>query len=354
MGAIPTKMTAGPWGNDDKGDDKGGANNGDPSPSKGSPWLPDDNSGDTRRPRGFDDLLRRSPFGPRLPSLPGGGKAWRWAALGVVGLWVIFTSVHRLEPEEDGVITRLGSYSRSVGPGISMTLPSPFERLIKVPSRRQVTENIPDGDVQNLVLTGDANIINLAYSVRWTVKQPERFVFQVKGQSETIRAAAESAMRASVANFTLAQAIGPGRTDIQQQVLVRLQAMLDHYGMGVRIEGVSIRNAGPPSEVQEAFNRVNAARQQAESAMNQARGEAARVVQLAQGDAAEFDALYEQYRLSPDVTRRRLYYETMEAVLRPSEKTVVTSGGAVPYLPLPPVTRRPATPATSSSGGARP
>lgn len=355
MGVTSSEMAAGPWGSDDKAD----GDNGDAPPPKGSPWLPGGASGEGggQRARGFDELLRRSPFGPNLPGLPGGGKIWRVAALGMVFLWIAATSVHSLDPEEDGVITRLGSYSRTVGPGISLTLPLPFERLVKVPSRRVVTENIPNGDAQNLVLTGDANIINLAYSVRWTVKQPERYVFQVEGQSETIRAAAESAMRASVANFTLAQAIGSGRTDIETQVARRLQAILDFYRMGVRIDGVSIRGSGPPNEVEEAFNEVTAARQQAESATNQARGDASRWVRQAEGEAADFDLIYEQYRQSPDVTRRRLYYETMEAVLMPSDKTVVTSGGTVPYLPLPQVQRRPPTPTTATppaSGGAQP
>lgn len=346
-------MAVGPWGDDDKNE----GTNGENPPPKGSPWLPGGAGGEGggQRPRGFDDMLRRNPFGPGLPTMPGGRRFWLWGALGVLLLWVAITSIHILEPEEDGVITRLGSYSRTVGPGVSITLPSPLERLVKVPSRRVVTENIPEGETQNLVLTGDANIINLAYSVRWTVKQPERYVFQVEGQSETIRAAAESAMRASVANFTLAQAIGSGRTAIEIQVAQRLQILLDYYRMGVRIEGVSIRESGPPSEVEEAFNQVNAARQQAESAANEARGYAARVVRQAEGDAADFDRVYEQYRLSPDVTRRRLYYETMEAVLTPSEKTVIASGGTVPYLPLPPVERRPApTPPPPVSEGARP
>ncbi|MEQ1510031.1 MAG: protease modulator HflK [Sphingopyxis sp.] len=351
------EMAAGPWG----GEDAPEGENGEAPPPKGSPWLPGGEAGrgNGARSRGFDEILKRSPFGPGLPQFSGGGKIWRWTLLAIALLWIGLTSVHSLEPEEDGVITRFGSYSRTVGPGVSLTLPLPIERLIKVPSRRVVTENIPANAGQNLVLTGDASIINLAYSVRWTVKQPERYVFQVEGQSETIRAAAESAMRASVANFTLAQAIGSGRTDIELQVARRLQAILDYYRMGVRIDGVSIRDSGPPTEVEAAFNQVNAARQTAESAANQARGYAARVVRQAEGEAADFDTIYEQYRQSPEVTRRRLYYETMEAVLTPSDKTIVASGGTVPYLPLPQVQRRPApprapSPAAPTTGEANP
>ncbi|MEQ1689133.1 MAG: protease modulator HflK, partial [Sphingopyxis sp.] len=116
---LSSPMAAGPWGGDDKGDGEGSEN----APPKGSPWLPGSGAGNDRdgqRPRRIDDLLRRNPFGPGLPTMPGGRRLWLWGALGVVLLWVAFTSIHILEPEEDGVITRLGSYSRTVGPGVSL------------------------------------------------------------------------------------------------------------------------------------------------------------------------------------------------------------------------------------------
>ncbi len=329
-----------PWGGgDDAGDTKG------TEPARGSPWLPPrggtggGGGGGPRRPQGLDDLLKRSPFGPQMPRMPGGRNLWGAVAGGIALLWVATTSIHMLDAGEEGVVTRLGSYSRTLQPGLALTLPAPIERVDKVVLReRQV--DIPGGTAQNLVLTGDANIINLGYRVRWNVRDPERYLFQVNDPDNTVRDAAESAMRATIANFTLAQALTSGRAEIETQVQRRLQAILDRYGSGIRVVGVSILASVPPAEVEEAFNEVNAAQQQAEGFQNSARANAQQILQRAQGDAGEFDLIYEQYRLAPEVTRRRLYYETMERVLRPAEKTVVESGGTVPYLALPDARRR--------------
>jgi len=343
----------GPW--SDNGD-SGGPSGGDPQ--RGSPWMPTSGGGDGRKqgrgPRGLDDLLRGGPFGPNLPGgLPQGRNLWLAVGGGLVALWLAFTSMHRLDSQEEGVVTRLGSYSRTLGPGIGFTLPAPFEQVVKVPVRQIQTEDFPQGCGQNLVLTGDQNIIHLAYTVRWTVKDPERYLFQLDDPRGTLRDATESAMRATVANFTLAQAIGSGRTDIEQQVQQRLQAILDAYASGIRIEGVAIRDSGPPTEVEEAFNNVNAAKQRSESLLNQARAYAEQVERRAEGDAAQFDSIYEQYRLAPEVTRRRLYYETMERILTKSDKTVVDSRGVVPYMALPDARRAPA-PAPAPAATATP
>lgn len=307
-------------------------------------------------PGSFDEILARSPFGGNGAGLPGGRSIWAWGAAALIGLWVATTSVHQLDPEEEGVVTRLGSYSRTVGSGVSWTLPSPIEHMIKLPVREVQAETIPGGTGQNLVLTGDANIINLAYTVRWTIKDPELFQFQDENPRATIRDAAESAMRATVANFTLEQAITSGKQDIAVQVQQRLQAILDRYAIGVRIEGIAISDSAPPAEVEDAFSKVQAARQEAESYANQARGYAQQVRNRAEGDAAQFDRLYAEYRLAPEVTRRRIYYETMERVLGPAQKTVVSGNGVNPYMALPEVRRRaapatppPAAPAAASS-----
>lgn len=350
-----------PWG----GGDSSGGSGGDGGKG-GSPWLPPAGGGGgggsgggsgPRRPTGLDDMLKRGPFGPKLPQLPGGQKMWMWIGAGILGLWVFSTSFHVIGAAEEGVVTRLGSYSRTVGPGINITFPMPVERLQVVSTTEIRTIDIPEGQEANFVLTGDANIINLAYTVRWNVRDPERFLFQLDDPEGAVRDAAESAMRSTVANFTLAQAIGPGMTQIEGQVQERLQTILNSYRAGVNIEGVAIRRSVPPAEVEEAFNQVNAAKQRSESFLNQARAYSAQVVARAEGDAAQFDRLYEQYRLAPEVTRRRLYFETMERILTKSEKTVVESGGVTPYMALPDVRRRaqPAQPAAAAQPqGGRP
>jgi len=168
-------------------------------------------------------------------------------------------------------------------------------------------------------------------------------------------------MRAVVATTTLEQAIGTGRTVIEQRVAELTQQILNDYKSGVRIQGVAIKQAAAPAQIVEDFNAVTAAQQEAIANLNQSRSYAQQVVARAQGEAASFDKVYEQYRLAPEVTRRRMYYETMEAVLAKSDKTIVeTPGGVVPYLPLrngkrladPEVAPRAAQPATPAPAAA--
>jgi len=128
---------------------------------------------------------------------------------------------------------------------------------------------------------------------------------------------------------------------VEQEVLANLQTILDAYHSGIAVQGVSINKVDPPARVEDAFKDVSSAQQDADAAMNRARAYAQQVLARAQGDAAQFDRLYAQYRLAPAVTRRRMYYETMESVLAKTDKTIVEGGGGVtPYLPLPEVRRR--------------
>ena len=141
-------------------------------------------------------------------------------------------------------------------------------------------------------------------------------------------------MREVMGTVTLADAFGPRRSEIEQQVALRMQQLLDDYKSGVRIRGVAIKQADPPAIVNDAFKSVTAAQQAKQANINNANTYAQQILARAQGDAAAFDKVYEQYRLSPEVTRRRMYYETMEAVLSNTDKTIVEPGGVTPYLPL--------------------
>ena len=327
-----------------------------PRKAKASPWLPPEGAEappkSGARPGSFDAMLRKGAFSAQLPSLPGGQSTWGLIAAGVLGFWLVLTSVHKLEPAEEGVVTRFGSFSRIIGPGVSLTMPAPFEQVHKRSVRSITTFDFPDSAGENLILTGDQNIINLAYSVRWSIKQPELFEFQSDDPEGTIRDAAESAMRATIANFTLAQALGPGRNDIEMQMQRQLQAILDHYQIGVRVEGVAVRDSNAPAAVADAFNKVNEAQQESAQLITEAQSYAVRVRQQAEGEAAVFNSIYTQYRAAPEVTRRRLYYETMEQVLQHSDKTVVPGGSVTTYLPLPELRRRGATPPAAASAGA--
>lgn len=210
--------------------------------------------------------------------------------------------------------------------------------------------SIPEGGTGiNFVLTGDQNIIDLDYQVRWSIADPELFLFQLKDPEKTIRDVADSAMRATISRVSLAGAIGAQRGTIESDVERRMRTILQGYRSGVRIDGVSINAADPPKEVNEAFKEVTVAQQEAQSALNTANTYAQEVTQRAIGEAAAFDKVYEQYRLAPGVTRRRMYYETMEKVLSKVDKTIIETPGVAPYLPLPPAARR--LPDVTVSGG---
>ena len=312
----------------------------------------------TPRPAGvgnvtsLDEFLKRSRerLSDGLP--PGRGRSiWIYALLGFVALWLVFTSIHRVGPQERGVVTTLGDYSRTLGPGMHVTFPVPIDRVetLDVDNVRRISMPTA-GTGENLVLTGDQNIVDLAYSVRWNVRDPEQYLFQIANPDDTIPEVAESAMRAVVANFTLDQAIGEQRGLIESRVQELMQRVLDGYRAGVRVQGVEIRQAAAPAAVNEAFNAVIEAQQRSQSALNQARSYASQVTARAQGDAAQFDRVYEEYRQAPEVTRRRIYYETMEQVLSKVDKTVIEASGVTPYLALPEVNRSNPRPAPTSPG----
>lgn len=344
-GIFKNEPPKSPWGG--SGGGNGGGDGGGTGPR--NPWsFPPDG----RRPRTgagttLDDLLKRARGGgggPGLPGFPNSSRMW-WMILGALLLvWIIFTSFHSIGPREKGVVTTLGSYAGTLDPGVRFTLPAPIQMVDVVDVGNIRTENFPASG-ENLMLTGDQNIVDLAYSVRWDIRSASDYLFQIARPEDTVRATAESAMRAVVATTSLNEAIGEGRSAIEGRVQIAIQQILDEYNSGIRIQGVAIQKAAAPQAVDEAFKQVTAAQQEAQGNKNNANAFANQIIAQAQGEAAEFDKIYEQYRLAPEVTRRRLYYETMEAVLRRTDKTIVEAPGVTPYLALPEV-KRSAPPAT--------
>ena len=368
-----------PWGKPDGGEGKppGGDPEGAPDrPSsdkpekpapKGprNPWLPPGGGAEPpRRSASIEDIFKtRGPEGPRraggggggpsfrLPERPG-GKSWLPVILaGVAALWLIFTSAHQIQPKEQGLVTWLGGkYSHKLGSGLNFTLPWPIQQ-VTVENVSEIRPIQIGGEGEKLVLTGDQNLVDLSYLVRWNIKNLEQFSFQLDDPELTIREVAESAMRASLAEQDLDNVVsGEGRAVIEAQVATRMQALLDAYRAGVAIQGVAIEKADPPAKVVDAFKDVSAAQQDANAMRNRARAYAQQVMARAQGDAAAFNQIYEEYRQAPEVTRRRLYYETMESVLSRTDKTIVEAPGVTPYLPLPEVRRRPVTPPPPAPG----
>ena len=260
-----------------------------------------------------------------------------WASIALICAWLAFTSIHSIAPGQRGVVTRFGRYSATLGPGVGFTLPSPIDRVKKLDVENIQVVDLGSATTQDLMLTGDQNLIDIAYSVRWNIRTPELYLFELAQPDDTIREVAESAMRAVISRASLNDAMGDRRADIEAQVAQLMQQILDRYHSGIQIQGIAIKQADPPDEVNDAFKQVTAAQQDAKSYMNQANAYALQITAKAQGDAAAFDKVYEQYKLAPDVTRRRMYYETMEQVLSKVDKTIVEAPGVTPYLPLPQV-----------------
>ncbi len=359
---LAAESPKGPWGGSGE-DSEGGPRN---------PWaMPPGGRKAPGKPTALDEFIRKARgsggggpgegpggFGG-LPGAPGGRTLWAIGAAILVGIWVLYTSIHPIGPQQRGVVTYFGRYTGILEPGIQLTAPAPIASVRVLDVQKIRTENFPEGSGENLVLTGDQNIIDLTYSVRWDIANPRDFAFRLAQPQETVRAAAESAMRAVIADTTLDQALGSGRTGIEQRVQELTQSILNEYQSGVRIQGVAVKQAAAPAQIVDDFNKVTAAQQEAVANVNQARSYAQQVIARAQGEAAQFDKVYEQYRLAPEVTRRRMYYETMEAVLAKSDKTIVETPGVVPYLPLakggrnappPPEVAAP-TPAPAQQGG---
>lgn len=353
-----------PWGGDGEGSSDGGpggdggdmpAGDGEKGRGPRNPWLPPGEG--PRRSANIEDIFkhrgpedrRRGKFGGG-PGGPGfnlperaGGKSWLPLILGaVVAVWIIFSSAHQIAPREQGVVTWFGAkYSKTLNPGLNFTLPWPFQS-VDVENVSQIrSEKIPEGNSQKLILTGDQNLVDLSYLIRWNIKDLKQYKFQLADPNETVREAAETAMRASVAEKELDTVLsGEGRAEIEQNVMERMQSILDAYKSGIAVQGIEIDKTDPPETVVDAFKDVSAAEQDAQAEINRARRYAQQLLARAQGDAAAFDKIYEEYKMAPEVTRRRLYYETMESVLAKTDKTVVEDSGVQTYLPLSEVQRR--------------
>ena len=367
-----------PWGSENSGGDEqpagdapagdggapeaGAAPKGDAPKGPRNPWHQGGSDTPPRRAASMDDILRPRGSkgggggGPTFPKMPerADGKSWAGPIAGVVALiWLGLSTTHLLGSNEQGIVTTLGSYSRPVGAGMSFTLPWPLEKMIVEDVTSIKRDTIPDGEAEKLMITSDRGLVDISYLVRWNIKDLKLYTFQLDDPKDTVKEVAEAAMRASVAEVPLNGVMGgSGRSQIETRVREHMQAILDAYRSGVKIQGVDIVKTAPPAKVKEAFQKVTVAQQNAQQEVYSAQQWAQQLVNQSQGNAAEFNKVYEQYKLSPEVTRRRLYYETMERVLSNNDKVIVEANGVTPYLPLQEITRRTA-PVPAASEGAQ-
>lgn len=364
-----------PWENNGGG---GGRNT-------GGPWgqAPGGGGGGPRRPGGnntpnLEDILNRG-----RDQFKGGVPGGRWAIVGgviaLLAFWGV-NSVYQISPQEVGVELRFGKPKPELsGPGLHFMLwpVDTVERVVTTVNQTQIGVQNASGSrasaSDGLMLSGDQNIVNVQFSVFWFISDPTAYLFNVRDQDSLVRYAAESAMREVVGRRPAQEVYSDDRAGIQADVLRITQSTLQAYGLGVTVSQILIENASPPAEVIDAFNEVQRARQDetrlqeearsyANTLLGDARGRAAaqreeaaaytnRVVQEATGEAERFNSIYAEYVNSPDVTRKRLFLETMEEVLGGSEKVLIENGaqngqGVVPYLPLPELRSR----ANSSTG----
>jgi membrane protease subunit HflK len=294
-----------------------------------------------------------------------GARGLGLIALGLVGLWLL-SSFYTVRPEEQAVELTFGECrGECIGePGLNFA-PWPIVTREIVQVTRENTVEIGPGTVRGtsagLMLTGDENIVDISFQVVWNVRDPAQFLFNLANPESTIEAVSESAMREVVSRSELSPILSRDRGIISQEVQELIQATLDEYGSGVHIVRVNFDRADPPEQVIDAFREVQAARQErstlqnradayanqtlaaargnAAQALQEAEGYRAQVVNAAQGEASRFNAVLEEYVKAPDVTRQRLYLETMEGVLGDVQMFLVDTPssngqGIVPYLPL--------------------
>jgi modulator of FtsH protease HflK len=368
----------GPWGSGPKGPWGSGS-----SPSGGSP--PD-----------LEELLRRGQDKLRTV-LPGGNLGGRGIALitlAAVALWG-FSGFFRVEPDELGLVLRFGKYVRDAKPGLNYHIPYPVEqvelpkvtRVNRIDIGMRLVEDIRRGtqmrDVpeESLMLTGDENIVDVDFAVFWLVKSDGAgfYRFNIQNPEGTVKAVAESAMREVIGRSEIQPILTGARQNIETAVNDLMQRTLDHYESGIQVTQVQMQKVDPPAQVIDSFRDVQAARADQERAQNEAqiyanrvvpeaRGNAAKIKQSAEayreqtvadakGQTARYNQIYEQYKKAPDVTRQRLYLETMERVFGGTDKIILDSsgqgqsGGVVPYLPLPELRSRPAAPTTPAPAG---
>jgi len=345
-------------------------------------------------PPDLEELLRRSQDKLRtvLPGGSFGGRGLALIVLAVLALWG-FSGFFRVEPDELGVVLRFGKYVRDVQPGLNYHLPYPVEsaltpkalRVNKIDVGMRLVEDIRRGttmrDVpeESLMLTGDENIVDVDFSVFWLVKPGgvSDYLFNIQNPEGTVKAVAESAMREVIGRSQIQPILTGARQTIEGGVQDLMQRTLDHYGAGVQITQVQLQKVDPPAQVIDAFRDVQAARIDAERAQNEAqtyanrvvpeaRGRVAQITQAAEayreqtvaeatGQAARFLKIYEQYKNAPEVTRQRMYLETMERLFGGTDKIIVDTSknaggtGVVPYLPLNELRPQVQTPQTGGS-----
>jgi len=292
------------------------------------------------------------------------------AILLVILAW---TACYTVQAESEGVVLRFGKFLKTVEPGLHFKLPFGIDQVSVLPTRRQLklefgfftpgySNNFQPGqdqDEEKSMVTGDLNAALVEWVVQYRIDDPKQYLFDVRNPGQTLRDLSEAAMREVIGDRTVDEVITIGRQDIEIAALARMQELAKRYTLGVRVDQVQLKNVNPPAEVQASFNEVNRAQQDRENAINiangdyneavpRARGQADQAIRAAEGyrfkrvneaegDVASFNAILQQYIKAPEITRTRLYLETMGDVLPAmGEKIIIDDSmkNMLPILPL--------------------
>ncbi|MGB5472187.1 MAG: FtsH protease activity modulator HflK [Gammaproteobacteria bacterium] len=334
---------------------------------QGGPWG---SGGSGGTPPDLGDLIRqgKEQFGQMLPG--GGGRgmiALALLALVALGAW---TAYYTVPSDSVAVVQRFGKYLKDVQPGLHFKLPLGIDVATIVPVKRQLKQEFGfmtpgasdpyqgprDGKRETEMVTGDLNAALVEWVVQYRISDPAKFLFEVREPSETLRYVSESVMREVVGDRTVDEVITIGRQEIETEALAKMQALSTKYAMGISIDQVQLKNINPPQPVQESFNEVNQAQQEKEKLINEARRDYNKVIPLAEGekdqrireadgyrlkrvneaegDVARFNALLAEYSKAPEVTRRRIYIETLQDVMPGIRSKIIVDDEARSILPL--------------------
>ncbi|HBF61764.1 MAG TPA: FtsH protease activity modulator HflK [Methyloceanibacter sp.] len=365
-----------PWSNQSGG----GGNNG--------PWGPRPGGSGGQQPD-LEDILRKSQDRLRQ-AMPGGGGGWMFPALialviaGVVGWFGFLVTV---KADQVGIVLRFGEYVRQLPPGLHFRLPYPIEevelpqvtRLNRVEIGMRSSEgsglSVRDVPEESLMLTGDENIVDIDFVVVWKISDAPDYLFKIQNPQGSVKDVSESSMREIIGQSDIEPILTSSRAETEGKVQKLIQRILNGYQAGIEIVEVQLQKVDPPAQVIDAFRDVQAARADEERLQNEAqayanrivpeaRGEAERILQSAQGyrdrviaeakgEAERFEKVLEEYAKAPEVTRKRIFIDTMQEVLSNTDKIIIDKdggGGVVPYLPLSELQRKaPASPAASPS-----
>jgi membrane protease subunit HflK len=289
----------------------------------------------------------------------------------LAGIIILMTAFFTIEPEEVGVVLRFGKYVRTADPGLNFKLPAPLERVYKVPVQRQLKEEFgfrteragvrtqystANFENESLMLTGDLNVSVVEWIAQYRVRDPYKFLFKVRNVRKTFRDMNEAVMRAAVGDRSVSEVLTAGRQEIESLVANDLQILCDQYETGIVVDQIVLQDVNPPDPVKPSFNEVNQAEQERERAINEARSEYNRIIPKARGEAEQmiqqaegyavdrvnsargdvvlFDEVLAAYRRAPEVTRRRIYLETMLAVYPKVQKKIILDDKLEGMLPI--------------------